>query len=163
VQYQPKVGFEVPKLSHVAFASDGSCLIITAQDGGGLAVYSVDDLANNITKAAFQLATGGIAIRALAPNPNPELAHFIAVVMDNGHLMMADLQSKSFVGSSSLRSGVVCVSWSVKGKQLVAGLQDGTCVQLDVAGAVKATIPKAPDAPSNYVGKLQILSDLRLH
>lgn len=158
MQYQPKVGFQVPKLSHVAFASDGSCLVITAQDGGGLAVYSVDDLANNVTKAAFQLATDGIAIRALAPNPNPEFAHFIAVVMDNGHLMMADLQSKSFVGSSSLRSGVVCISWSVKGRQLVAGLQDGTCVQIDPTGALKATIPKAPDAPTNYVGKFRLQS-----
>jgi nucleoporin NUP159 len=121
------------------------------EQGGGLAVYSSQALLSKAEKPAFELRTEGIAVRSLVPNP--EVQHLIAVVLSNGHLMIANLQDRSFArgvnGIASLKDGVVCVAWSVRGKQLVAGLQNGSAVQIDPTGAIKAAIPRAPDAPSD--------------
>jgi nucleoporin NUP159 len=155
IDLQPTLSLQTPKLSHIAFSSDASCLIISAQNGGGLAVYSVDQLSKGDTKPTLEIPTEGIALRALVPNPNPELAHFVATILENGHLMLANLEQESFVrsasNSASLKDGVVCISWSVKGKQIVAGLSDGSATQLEPNGTIKASIPRPPNAPSNYV------------
>jgi nucleoporin NUP159 len=157
VRFEPEISLPCPRLSHVAFTIDGSCLVLAAESGGGLAVYSVDSVLNKGTQPAFELPTEGVAIRALAPNPSKEAAHIIATILQNGHLMIADLKERTFVrsrnGSASLRDGVTCVSWSVRGKQLVAGLQDGTAVQLDPVGEVKGVIPRPPDLPMNFSRK----------
>jgi nucleoporin NUP159 len=157
VRLEPELSLPCPRLSHVTFTIDGSCLVIAAESGGGLAVYSVDSLLNKGTQPALELPTQGVGIRALAPNPSKEAAHIVATVLQNGHLMMADLKGRTFVRSrnntASLRDGVTCVSWSVRGKQLVAGLQDGTAVQLDPLGDLKATIPRPPDLAIGFAGK----------
>ncbi|KAH0067305.1 hypothetical protein KCU96_g18341, partial [Aureobasidium melanogenum] len=138
----PQLSLSVPQVSHVAFSADESSLVIAAQEGGGLAVYDVQALLQGNKESAFQLATNSISIRALAPNPSPENAHLFAVVLTDGKLMLADLKQRSF--SSVFREGVRCVSWSVKGKQLVAGLEEGGAEQFDPQGTVKAQIPKPP-------------------
>jgi nucleoporin NUP159 len=158
VQFEPELSLPCPRLSHLAFTIDGSCLVLAAESGGGLAVYSVDSLLKKGTQPAMELPTEGVAIRALAPNPSKEAAHVVATILQNGHLMIADLKERTFVRSrnntASLRDGVTCVSWSVRGKQLLAGLQDGTAVQLDPLGDVKGTIPRPPDLPMGYASKL---------
>jgi nucleoporin NUP159 len=151
-----ELSIPVPRLSHVAFTSDGSCLIIAAEQGGGLAIHSVDNLLKNNTASVFQLPTEGVPIRALVPNPAKELAHLVAVVMTNGHLMIANLQERAFArgvsGQPSLKDGVRSVAWSLLGKQLVAGLQDGTATQMDPTGAPKAIIPRPPGVDGSFEG-----------
>jgi nucleoporin NUP159 len=131
--------------------------VIAAQTGGGLAIYSVEELGNGTTKPVFELPTGGVAIRVLAPNPYPDYAHVIAVILENGRLMIANLKDKSLIPCESgsnpdpMSKGVVCVSWSVKGKQLIAGLPDGTAIQLEPPKSQKAMIPRPPGAPDKFV------------
>ncbi|KAI5196358.1 hypothetical protein E4T39_07820 [Aureobasidium subglaciale] len=143
----PQLSLSVPRVSHVTFSADESCLVIAAQQGGGLAVYDVQALLQGNKESAFQLPTEGISIRALAPNPSPENAHLFAVVLTDGKLMIADLKQRSWTTTANgpvFREEVRCVSWSVKGKQLVAGLASGSAEQFDPHGNVKAQIPAPP-------------------
>jgi nucleoporin NUP159 len=150
-EFTPALTIDVPRLSQVAFNSDGSYLIICAESGGGLAVYDTAALLQNKTESAFQIGTSQIAVRALSPNPAPEFAHLVAVVLGGGQLMIANLQTKEFVsGNKAVKEGVTSVSWSNKGKQLVAGLGDGTAFQMDPAGSPKAIIPQPPNVPPNH-------------
>ena len=137
------------RVSQVAFSANENHLVISAEVGGGLAVYEVESLMQGSTQAAFQLPTNGTAVRALVPNPAPEQAELFAVVTANGELLIANLKTREFLkGSSSqiLRDNVSCVSWSNKGKQLIAGLADGTAYQLTPEGIGKGAIPR----PSNF-------------
>ncbi|KAI4717291.1 hypothetical protein E4T48_06510 [Aureobasidium sp. EXF-10727] len=138
----PQLSLAVPQVSHVAFSADESSLVIAAQEGGGLAVYDVQSMLQGNKDSAFQLATNGIPVRALVPNPSPDNAHLFAVVLTDGKLMIADLKQRSF--GNVFREGVKCVSWSVKGKQLIAGLEDGSAQQFDPQGNVKAQLPTPP-------------------
>ncbi|KAF2664898.1 hypothetical protein BT63DRAFT_464153 [Microthyrium microscopicum] len=154
----PDLVMPVPRLSHVAFTSDESCLILAAESGGGLAAHSVEALINKQTEPAFELPTDGVAVKNLAPNPAPEFAHIVAVLMANGHLMLANFQEQKF--GSSIKDGVTSVAWSVRGKQLLAGLEDGTAVQIDMNGNIKATIPKPPSMLSgNYMASIVWLAN----
>lgn len=152
----PELVIPNPRLSHVAFTADGAYLVISAEQGGGLAVYNVDELLKNIKEPAFQIATEGVAIRALAANPAPEYAEFVAVVLSNGHLMIANLRDRNFGSgvnnSPSLKDSVSSICWSNKGKQLVAGLADGTLYQMDPKGVGKAVIPRPPDLQGDQHG-----------
>jgi nucleoporin NUP159 len=155
--FTPALTLEVPRLSHVAFTADGGYLVICAESGGGLAVYETQSILSGKKESAFQIASEGISIRALVPNPAPELAHFVAVVLSGGQLMIADLRERNFIlgGNKSrmLKDGVSSVSWSVKGKQLVAGLGDGNAFQMDPSGAPKAIIRQPPNVNSDHHGK----------
>jgi len=145
--FTPELTIPIPRISHLAFSSDESFLIICAEEGGGLQVYDVNGLKQGNTNPAFQLATNGVSIRALVPNPAPENGHIIALVLTDGKLMLADLKSRNFQAGKNgmvLREGVSCISWSVRGKQIVAGLGNGTALQLDPSGDVKAEIPRPP-------------------
>ena len=109
--------------------------------------YDVNAIKQGNTNPVAQLATNGIAVRALVPNPAPDNGHVVAVVLTDGKLMLADLKTKDFINGKNgpiLKEGVSCISWSVKGKQLVAGLGNGTVAQLDPAGDIKAEIPRPP-------------------
>lgn len=142
--FTPQATVPIPRVSQVAFATDGSCLVISAEEGGGLAVYDTQAILQGQQESAFQLSTNGVAVRALIPNPAPEYAHYFALVLGGGQLVLANLKERSLVNGSNgpiFREGVSCVSWSAKGKQLVAGLGDGTAAQYDHQGAVKAQIP----------------------
>ena len=164
---KPELSIPVPRLSHVAFTSDGSCLIIAAEQGGGLAIHSVDNLLKNNSTPVIELTTEGVAIRALVPNPAKDLAHLVAVVMSNGHLMIANLQERAFArglnNQPSLKDGVRSVAWSLLGKQLVAGLQDGTAVQMEPTGSPKAIIPRPPGVASDFEGAILPLFFLPKH
>lgn len=144
------------RVSQVAFTADEEHLVISAEEGGGLAVYEVKTLMQGNTDSAFQLPTNGTSVRALAPNPTAEKAEVVAVVTIKGQLMMANLQTREFVAGAQgqvMKEGVSCVSWSPRGKQLVAGLADGKCFQMTPEGQGKADIPRSPGLEGDQHGK----------
>lgn len=133
------------RVSQVAFSADESFLVISAENGGGLAVYDVQALMQGSTQSAFELSTNGVSLRALTPNPTPEKAELFAAVTTSGDLMIANLKSRQFLSGpagQTMKNGVSCVSWSTRGKQLVAGLGNGTGFQMTPEGEAKAEIPK---------------------
>lgn len=144
------------RVSQVVFTSDESLLVLSAENGGGLAVHEVQKLLNGDTQRAFEMPTNSVSVRALVPNPTPEKAELLAVVTTDGNLMMANLKERTFLSgpiSQVLKEGVSCVSWSARGKQLVAGLGDGTAYQMTPEGDKKADIPRPPSVDSNHHGE----------
>lgn len=150
------------KVSHVEFSCDDNVLVVATGDGSGLMAYPTSGLMQGITQPALTLSVNGASLRALAPNPiDPEL---FATVTNNGELLMANLKTSELVSGPSgpvLKTGVSCVSWSNKGKQLVCGLADGAVTQITPEGQVKAEIPKAPDTESNVHGGSTLLVNTR--
>jgi nucleoporin NUP159 len=155
--FQPQLKIPLPtRVCQLAFTADENYLIISAEHGGGLAVYEVQALLQGSTESIFQIPTNGEALRALIPNPSPEKGELCAVVTDQGNLLMANMKDKGFVPGPNgqiLKDRVSCVAWSTKGKQLVAGMADGTIQQMTPEGQVKAQIPKPPGLDANYFGK----------
>ncbi|KAI3331896.1 hypothetical protein HD806DRAFT_478638 [Xylariaceae sp. AK1471] len=152
--FTPQLKLPLPlRICQLAFSADEAYLIISAEQGGGLAVYDVDALQQGTTQSAFEISTMGESLRALVPNPRLEKAELCAIVTSEGKLLMANLKERNFVSGGSgqvLKDQVSCVAWSNKGKQLVAGLGDGTMRQLTPEGDVKADIPRPPELDSNY-------------
>lgn len=139
------------RVSQVAFTADERYLVISAEKEGGLAIYNVESMKNGNTQAEFEISTDGIALRALISNPTPEKAELVAIVTANGKLSIANLQTRQYVNGKQgpiLREGVSCVSWSTRGKQLVAGFGNGSCLQMTPEGDSKAEIPR----PNNIEG-----------
>ncbi|KAL2374172.1 hypothetical protein RJ035_006918 [Blastomyces gilchristii] len=145
--FQPQLQISLPqKVSHVAFSADENVLVVAAADGSGLIAYEVAALMQGNSQSALTLALNGARLRALAPNP--ALAELFAAVTTDGELLMANLQTNQLVQGPSgpvLKAGVSCVSWSNRGKQLVAGLGNGTASQMTPEGELKAEIPRPPD------------------
>ncbi|KAI1276660.1 hypothetical protein F5Y07DRAFT_125902 [Xylaria sp. FL0933] len=152
--FTPQLQIPLPmRICQLAFSADEAYLILSAEQGGGLAVYDVGAFQQGSTRSAFEIPTNGESLRALVPNPRPEKAELCAVVTNEGKLLMANLKERNFTfkGSSQiLREQVSCVAWSNKGKQLVAGIGDGTMCQLTPEGDVKAEIPRPPELDSSY-------------
>ncbi|KAI9701953.1 MAG: hypothetical protein M1836_001297 [Candelina mexicana] len=145
------------RLSQVAFSADEKYLVVSAESGGGLAVYAVDSIMQGNTQMAFEISTDGAALRALIPNPTAETAELFAIITTNGQLMMANLKERKFISGPNgyvLKDGVSCASWSTKGKQLVAGLGNGTAYQMTPEGQGKAEIPR----PHNLGGDQHVSS-----
>ncbi|SPN97042.1 related to nucleoporin [Cephalotrichum gorgonifer] len=156
--FTPQLKIPLPMhVSQLAFSTDETYLMISAESGGGIAVYDVQALLQGNTQSAFELATNGEALRVLLPNPTPEKAELCAVVTQNGNLHMANLKERALSGS--LKSQVSSISWSNKGKQLIAGLADGTIHQLTPEGAAKAEIPKPPELGDYHVSALTWLEN----
>jgi nucleoporin NUP159 len=152
--FQPQLKLPLPlRICQLAFTADENYLIISAEQGGGL---------QGSTEAAFQIPTNGEALRALVPNPSPEKGELCAIVTEKGNLLMANMKERGFVSTSGsngqkiLKSHVSCAAWSTKGKQLVAGLGDGTIHQITPEGELKAQIPKPPGLDTNYFGKWRL-------
>lgn len=144
------------RVSQVVFSADENFLVLSAEHGGGLAVYDVQALTQGNTQPTFQIATNGTALRALVPNPVAETAEYFAVVSMNGELMMANLKTQQFLSGPQgqvLKSGVSCVCWSKKGKQLLAGLGDGTSYQMTPEGEGKGDIASPPGLEGDQHGK----------
>ena len=144
------------RISQVAFSADEEHLAISAENGGGLAVYDVQGLGQGQTAAIFELNTNGASLRSLVPNPTLERSEFFAVITNSGDLMMANLKSRSLLNGAQgtiLKSGVSCVAWSNKGKALVGGLGNGTCYQLSHEGKAMADIPRPPALEGEHHGK----------
>lgn len=158
--FQPQLKLPLPiRICQLAFTTDEAYLILSAEQGGGLAVYQVQALQQGSTQPAFEIPTNGESLRALVPNPNPAFSDLCAVVTSEGKLLMANMKERNFISGSNgqiLKSQVSCVAWSTKGKQLVAGLGDGTIQQMTPDGTVKAEIPRPPDVNPNYFGKSPI-------
>lgn len=155
--FEPQLRLPMPfRISQLTFSADEEYLILSAETGGGLAVYEVQALLNGGKETAFQIATNQEAVRALVPNHAVERGELIAVVTTQGKLMVANLKQKDFVSGANgpvLKEKVSCVSWSKLGKQLVAGLADGTAYQMTPEGAGKAEIPRPPSLSGDYFGK----------
>lgn len=144
------------RVSHLAFTADENYLVIAAEVGGGLAIYDVQALLGGSVEVAFQIPTNSEALRALVPNPQAATGDLVAVVTEKGNLLMANMKTRSFVSGSSgqiLQTQVSCVAWSTKGKQIIAGLGDGTIHQMTPEGEIKAQIPKPPGVEANYFGQ----------
>ncbi|KXH66575.1 hypothetical protein CSAL01_04413 [Colletotrichum salicis] len=156
--FQPQGKLPMPmRVSQLAFSADENYLILSAESGGGLAVYEVESLLQGATKAAFELATNGETLRVLFPNPTIEKAELCAIVTNNGNLHMANLKERSV--SNALKAQVSCISWSTKGKQLVAGLADGTIFQMTPEGEAKGEIPRPPNVSDAHVSSLTWLEN----
>ncbi|KAG5983786.1 hypothetical protein E4U55_007185 [Claviceps digitariae] len=156
--FQPQLRIPAPtRISHVAFTADEKYLIMSAESGGGLAVYDVESLAQGSTNPAFELPTNGESIRLLAPNPAVEKAELCAVVTTSGNLCMVNLNERNL--QNSLKTQVSCLSWSARGKQLCAGISDGTICQMTPEGQVKADIPRPPNSATSYVTSLTWLEN----
>ncbi len=144
------------RVSQVAFSADESFLVLSAESGGGLAVYDIQSLMQGATESAFQLTTNGTALRSLLPNPTPEKAELFAAVSTNGQLLMANLKTREFFSGPQgqvLKDGVSCVSWSARGKQLIAGLGYGACYQMTPEGEGKAELPRPPGLNGDQHGE----------
>lgn len=144
------------RISQVAFSADENFLVLSAENGGGLAIYDVPLIMQGNTQTAFELSTNGVALRALIPNPTPEKAELFAAVTTNGDLMMANLKTRQFLSGTNgqvMKNGVSCLSWSTRGKQLVAGLGNGTGFQMTPEGEGKAEIPRPPGLDGDQHGR----------
>ena len=161
--FEPQAKLPLPfRISQLAFTSDEQYLILSAETGGGLAVYDVQALTNGSTQSAFELSTNNEPLRALIPNPSLELAGLCAVVTTNGNLFIANLAEKQLVSGANgpvSRSQVSCAAWSTKGKQLVAGMADGSISQMTPDGTEKAHIPKPPSLGDYHVSSLSWLEN----
>ena len=158
---QAKVPLPI-RISQLSFTADEKYLILSAEAGGGLALYEVQSLAQGSAQTSFELNTNGETLRQLVPNPMPELSGLCAVVTDNGNLMMANLQERTLVSGpngTALRSQITCASWSTKGKQLVAGSADGTIQQMTPDGVEKGRIPKPPNLGDYHVASVTWLEN----
>ena len=148
--FAPQATIQIPRVSQVAFSSDESCLVIAAEQGGGLAVYDTNALGSGNATPAFELPTEGQSVRQLLPNPNPSQdgSKYFGIITSEGKLLLADLKERRLVtnnsGSTILYENVSCGCWSRLGKQIVVGLADGTAAQLDPSGNVKAQIAQPP-------------------
>lgn len=147
--FTPQLTLELGmRISQVAFTADEKYLVLSAEQGGGLAVYEVQSLLQGSTQSAFGISTESTSLRMLLPNPTSEKAELLAVVTAKGELLMANLATRQFSNGpqgTTLKDGVSCVSWSTRGRQVVAGLSDGSCYQLTPEGEVKNNIPRPPD------------------
>ncbi|KAK4132426.1 hypothetical protein BT67DRAFT_451188 [Trichocladium antarcticum] len=161
--FTPQAKVPLPiRISQLTFTADEQYLILSAETGGGLAVYDVQALTQGATQSAFELNTNSETLRALVPNPMPEAAAFCAVVTNNGNLYMANLAEQKLVSGPSgptLRSQVACAAWSTKGKQLVAGMADGTIYQMKPDGTEKGHIPKPPSLGNYHVASITWLEN----
>lgn len=155
--FQPQLTLPLGmRVSQVAFTADEDYLVISAETGGGLAVYEVQSLLNGSQASAFELPTNSQSLRALVPNPTPEKGELLALVTMDGNLLIADLKKRDFTrlpadsNNMVLKNNVSCISWSAKGKQLVAGLFDGSAYQMKPTGEHISDIPRPPGLEANY-------------
>jgi nucleoporin NUP159 len=154
--YQPTIRLPLPvRISQLTFTADEQYLVLSAESGGGLAVYDVQSLSGGATEATFELSTNGESLRSVAPNPMT--AELCAVVTNNGNLLIANLKERTLVSGPNghvLKAQISCAAWSTKGKQLVAGSGDGSLYQMTPDGQEKAHIPKPPSL-GNFHGEFQ--------
>lgn len=154
------------RVSQVAFSTDEKYLAVSAEIGGGLRVYSVQDLTEGVSRRIFELSTKESSLRSIVPNPEPEIAELFALVTTKGELLIASLGTSQLMigpqGHPTMKEGVCCVSWSPRGKQLVAGLGNGTCVQMTPQGEIKAEIPRPGSLEGDQHGTFRVFQSAGL-
>ncbi|KAJ5669709.1 hypothetical protein N7462_010779 [Penicillium macrosclerotiorum] len=155
--FQPQATIPLPaRPTHVAFTASEDALIVATENGSQLSIFETNSLSQSNAQPALSVSTNGVTIRSLAPNPDPT-STFVALVTINGELLIADLKSGNIVSNANgpfLRTGVSTVGWSNKGKQLVAGMADGTAEQMTPDGTKKDHIPR----PSDLEGECHVSS-----
>ncbi|KAJ5959601.1 Nuclear pore complex protein [Penicillium vulpinum] len=155
--FQPIATIPLPsRPTHVAFTSDDNGLILALENSPTISVFDTNTLAQGNTQPVVSIPTNGVSLRALTPNPDPS-STLVALVTVNGELLIADVKSGTIIPGPNgpvLKDGVSCASWSNKGKQLVAGLADGTGYQMTPDGTKKAEVPR----PSDLEGDCHISS-----
>lgn len=146
--FEPQAKIPLPaRPTHVAFTASDDALILATENGSQVSVFQTSDLANGNAQPAISIPVNGVSLRALVPNPDPN-STFVAMVTTNGELLMADLKAGNLVNGANgpiLKNGVSSVAWSNKGKQIVAGLADGTASQMTPDGTQKDQIPRPSD------------------
>ncbi|KAL3460445.1 hypothetical protein BJX64DRAFT_184823 [Aspergillus heterothallicus] len=150
--FQPQATVSLPgRPTHIAFASTDTALVLATENGSQLSVFDTSTLLQPNAQAAISIPTNGATFRFIAPNPaqgEDSHASLVALVTTGGELLIADLKSGNLLSGPNgniLKSGVSSVCWSNKGKQLVAGLADGTGYQMAPDGTQKDLIPQPPD------------------
>ncbi|KAI2794538.1 hypothetical protein POX_a01137 [Penicillium oxalicum] len=155
--FQPQSTIPLPaRPTHVAFTASDDALILATENGSQITIFQTDTLLQGNAQPALSVSTNGATIRSLAPNPDPS-STLVALVTVNGELLIADLKAGNLVSGASgsvLRTGVSCVAWSNKGKQLVAGMANGSADQLTPDGTQKAQLPR----PSDLEGECHVSS-----
>jgi nucleoporin NUP159 len=157
--FEPQAKIPVVKRPmQVAFCSAESALALSTVESNQLLIYETSTLLQENPQPKLFIPTNA-PLRALAPNPAPldsANSGFVAMTTVNGSLLIADLRIGSLVSGPNgpvLKDGVSCISWSNKGRQLVAGLADGTCYQMTPEGVRKDEIPRPPDIDVTQHGK----------
>jgi nucleoporin NUP159 len=157
--FEPQV--KIPLLKRpmqVAFCFNENALAVSIEGDDQVLVYDTATLLQGNPQLRLMLPTNGAPLRQLAPNPSTEATNsgYIAMVTTGGDLLIGDINESSLVSGPRgpiLKDIVSCVSWSNKGKQLVAGLTNGTCHQMTPTGDKKDEIPRPPDLDGNQHGK----------
>lgn len=156
--FQPQATIPLPaRPTHVAFTANDDALILATEGGSQISVFETATLLQGNAQPALSVQTNGVSVRALAPNPDPS-STLAALVSVNGELLVADLKAGSLISGANgpvIRNAVSSVAWSNKGKQLVAGLADGTADQMTPDGTSKAQIPRPSDLEGECHGKFQ--------
>lgn len=146
--FEPQATIALPaRPTHVAFTANDDALLLATENGSQLSVFETTSLTQGNAQPALSVSTNGVSLRALVPNPDPT-STLVAMVTVNGELFIADLKSGNLVSGPNgpaLRNGVSSVAWSNKGKQLVAGMADGTADQMTPDGTKKDQIPRPSD------------------
>ncbi|KAJ5287388.1 hypothetical protein N7478_003074 [Penicillium angulare] len=146
--FQPQNTIPLPaRPTHVAFTANDDALILASENSSQISVFQTTDLAQANAQPAISIQTNGATIRTLSTNPDPT-STLVALVTVNGELLIADLKAGNLVSGANgpiLRNGVSSVAWSNKGKQLVAGMADGTADQMTPDGTNKSLIPRPTD------------------
>ncbi|KAL2815790.1 hypothetical protein BDW59DRAFT_166681 [Aspergillus cavernicola] len=137
--------------THIAFASGDSALVLATENGSQLSIFETGSLLQPNAQPAISIPTSGVTFRVLAPNPaQAEDSHssLVALVTTAGELFIADLKAGNLISGPNgnvLKTGVSSVCWSNKGKQLIAGLADGSGYQMTPDGTQKGLTPIPPD------------------
>lgn len=156
--FKPQAHISLPgRPTHIAFCAADSALAVAMESQNQLFIYDATSLGNGNPQPQISIGTNG-PLRSLAANPSPEsdLSSYVALITTTGDLLLADLKAGSLVNGQSgpvFRNGVSSVTWSNKGKQMAVGLVDGSCVQLDPKGLVKAEVPRPPALEGNKHGE----------
>ena len=157
--FEPQAKITLPaRPTHIAFTANDDALILATENGSQLSVFQTSDIATGNAQPAISIPTNGVSLRALVPNPDPN-STFVAMVTTNGELLMADLKAGNLVNGPNgpiLKNGVSSVAWSNKGKQIVAGLADGTADQITPDGTQKDHIPRPSDLEGECHGESRL-------
>lgn len=161
--FQPQATIPLPtRPTHVTFASGDTALVLATENGAQLSVFEAASLLQGNAQPVLSVQTNGATFRSVVPNPSPAGdAHstLVALVTVNGELLIADLKGGNIIARPNgqiLKTGVSSVCWSNKGKQLVAGLVDGTGYQLTPDGTQKDIIPRPSDLEENCHGMFEL-------
>lgn len=154
--FQPQATIALPaRPTHIAFTADDAALLLATENGSQISIFETSTLPQNNAQPALSLPTNGVSIRALVPNPDPT-SPLVAIVTVNGELLIADLKAGNLIPGPNgpvHKTGASSVAWSNKGKQLVAGLADGSADQMTPDGTRKDQIPRPSDLEGEYHGK----------